>query len=50
MTHEQEKAILETTDKLYELCNVFGIGDDLVREWKENIIFDIKEQTGLEIE
>lgn len=45
MNYEQEKALLELVDKMYETVESFGIEEDLVREWAEQVKGDIADNT-----
>lgn len=49
LTYNQEKAILEGTDKLYQICEVFGLGDEFVQDIQRSIDDAIKEQTGIDV-
>lgn len=48
--YRQEKAILEATDKLYLICEEFGIDDEFVRDVRGYIDEQIKTQTGIDVD
>ncbi len=45
--NQQEKALLEVTDKLYALCDTYGMDEENVREIRGHIDDVIREQTGM---
>lgn len=47
--YRREKAILEATDKLYQICEEFGIAEEFVQDVRGYIDEQIKTQTGIEV-
>ena len=48
--YRQEKAMLEVTDKLYQICEEFGIADEFVQDVRSYIDEQIKTQTGIDVD
>lgn len=50
MNYDQEKSILEATDKLYQIAEAFDIDVEFVRDISGYIAEQIKTQTGIDVD